>query len=171
MMKKFLGVMAVVSASVSMNAMAGDSCVEVHRRPILGISGDTTPVLSRDAGWLEIAKLYGPFGYAAPEPKVDSIRKWKLYTVHWDENSDGQTNIEVRFDLPGGNAPVFTLPRIAGGWGWRADGYSNYFQFGSGLARDTNKNHSVVYARLNSTAPYDNHGLISYAAIVAYDCR
>jgi len=169
MLKKFLGFVAVASVSIS-SAYASENCTEVHRRPIVGISGDTTPVLSRDSGWMEIAKLYGPFGYGAPEPKAAHVRKWKLYTVHWDENSSGQTNIEVRFELPD-TTPVFTLPRIAGGWGWRADGYSSAFQFGSGLAYETNKNHAVVSARLNSTAPYDNHGLISYAAIVAYDCR
>lgn len=169
MLKKFLGLVALASVSVT-HAYAAEDCTEVHRRPIVGISGDSTPVLSRDGGWMEIARLYGPFGYGAPEPKASFVRKWKLYTVHWDENSAGGTNIEVRFELPG-TTPVFTLPRIAGGWGWRADGYSNSFQFGSGSANETNKNHAVVSARLNSSAPYDNHGLISYAAIVAYDCR
>lgn len=169
MFTKLLSVFAFASC-VASSALATENCTEVHRRPILGISNDTSPVLSRDGGWMEIARLYGPFGYGAPEPKAGQIRKWKLYTVHWDENSGGDTNIEVRFELPN-TSPTFTLPRIAGGWGWRADGYSNSFQFGSGLANETNKNHAIVSARLNSSAPYDNHGLISFAAIVAYDCR
>ena len=146
------------------------ACTEIHRRPIFGFGNDDPVNVSRDGGWVQLTKPYGPFGYEAEDPAPRYVRKWRIYSVYWDENSGGSTNVQIKFELPGPVDPVFTLPRIAGGYGWRADGYSDWFQFGSGLAQDTDKGHGVAYVRLDSTAPYNNNGNVQWVEIVAYDC-
>uniref|UniRef100_A0A7S4N249 Apple domain-containing protein n=1 Tax=Odontella aurita TaxID=265563 RepID=A0A7S4N249_9STRA len=145
-------------------------CHEVNRRPFFG-PGDQAVTVNRDGDWKLLARPYGPFGYAAADPAPGLVRKWRIYANHWDENSGGTTNLQIKFNLNTGDVdPVFTLPRVAGEWGWRADGYSDWFQFGHGTAEETNKNHGDAYIRLNSNAPYNNHGKIHWAELVAYDC-
>ncbi|CAB9498875.1 expressed unknown protein [Seminavis robusta] len=144
-----------------------DSCKEVHRRPFFG-PGDSAVTVDRDGGWGELASPYSPFGIAAPDPQGGAVRKWRIYSIHWDENAGGDVNLQIKFDLTGD--PIFTLPRIAGGWGWRGEGYSDYYQFGSGAANETDKSHAKAYVQLKSTSPYNNHGTVHWAEMVAYDC-
>ena len=148
------------------------NCKVVHRRPIFGFGGDASVTVDRNGDWKELAAVFQPFGYEAPDPLDGAVRQWRMYAVHWDENSAGQTNVQIKFDLPGDDEdPVFTFPRVAGGFGgWRAEGYSNYFQFGTGSAEETNKGHAKAYVRLQSSAPFNNNGRVDWAEMVAYDC-
>ena len=147
-------------------------CTEVHRRPFFGPGDDAVTVSRNDADWKLLAQPFGPFGYAAVDPAPGETRKWRIYAIYWDENAGGKSNVQIKFDMPAADRedPVFTLPRVAGGWGWRADGYSDWYQFGTGTAAETDKSHAKAYVQLDSTAPYNNHGRIHWAEMVAYDC-
>ena len=60
---------------------------------------------------------------------------------------------------------------IAGEGGWRGEGYSDWFQFGSGTASGTHKRHAEAYVKLKSAgSPCNNMGRVYWAEMVAYNC-
>jgi len=139
---------------------------EVYRRPLFGVPGDQPLTVNRDQDWIKLTQQYGPFGYANPDPQPDTVRKYKIYAVYWDENSGGKTNVQIK--IANGDDVVFTLPRIAGGWGWKAAHFSTDYYVPE---TEASRAHAVISARLDSTAPYNNYGVVYAVDLISYDCK
>lgn len=143
----------------------------VHRRILFGSAGQKPVQLSSNKGWLELARLYSPFGAAAPAPAENTIRKWRLYAIYWDPFVGVNTNIEIKFVFPDAQFhPQLKLPQLASQEeGLRADGYSDWFQFGSGHANEIHLSNGTCYAQFQSNTPGITTAHIYWVELLAYD--
>lgn len=146
--------------------------IPIYQRFIYGFCGDHKVVtFSQGDPWKEIAKTYGPFVYATPNVPDGYTRKWRLNCTYWDENA-ANTNIEIKLcDMSGKDIALFILPQVAGGWGWNAQNYSDWFQFGKGSQNEIFKEHGIWYVRLKSRAPYKNSGQLWSIILEAYNFK
>jgi hypothetical protein len=142
----------------------------VNIRKVYGYDGDLRVGLDPNAAAPTLLHtLYGPFGYAALDPAPGAIRRWRLKGLYWDENC-GNATLQLTFALGGNVDPVFTMPRVAGGWGDdTADAYSDWFQFGDGSAEATDKSHGSLYADVLGTCWAEVVELSLYAYDIYYE--
>ena len=172
-----------------------DQCTEAHRRPFFGLAGDNVVNIqdgyaeSTD-NWQDFAQLHEAFGSANEDPSPGLVRKWRIYAIYSMPGyyQQMEQDIQIMFDLQdnekdiekGYEAPTFTLPRILTSGNHKAEGYSTWFQFGLGVAGDTNKSDGVAQARVkasdsgsqnNNNANYYASKDLFWAELVAYDCE
>jgi hypothetical protein len=156
--------------AVSLNA--NGTPIPIYQRFIYGFSGEHRVItFSQSDPWKEIAKTYSPFVHATPNVPNGYTRKWRLNCIYWDENA-ANTNVEIKLcDMSGKDIALFVLPQVAGGWGWNAQNYSDWFQFGTGSQNEIFKEHGIWYVRLNSRAPYKNSGQLWSIILEAYNFK
>ncbi len=134
---------------------------QVHRRPIWGMGYQGR--LHFSTSWVKFTHCYGPFSYAIPAVQPGATRKYRLYAVY----SDNQTNtgeIVIQFNFTGGHTRQFKLPRTWGGGfnsAWHRDAVSDWVD-----ASGVNTNHAEVFIRLTVGG---KQGDLVYLEIQSYD--
>lgn len=124
-----------------------------------------------EGGWQPCPSgdIITPFG-VFPDPAPGHQRRYRLKTVHFDENAAGDNHVKVKFEMfSGKTVPVFTLPCCKSGDGASNFRYSDWFMFGSGSGEETDKSHAHCFACFESQAPYDNHAGIFSLVLEAHD--
>jgi hypothetical protein len=107
------------------------------------------PLRTTSTAFMNVASVYGPFGYATPGCPAGKTRRFKLFAELVDNITNGGQNVEFRINFTSATDLVFNLGST---WG----GSSNHRTWlSSAFADPGTGDHASIEVRINGTAgPY-----------------
>ena len=107
--------------------------------------------------------IISPFGNFPP-PQPGNRRTYRLKAVYYDENADGNSQIQINVNLLSGTQVAFTLPRVCS-----ASGASN-FHYSNWYAPDAvDGAYGNITAQFVGSAVYNNSAAVYSLIIEAHD--